>query len=122
VRTAPVLRAVPSATARPADLPKRRLRLTRRGRFVLVVLPALAVLSGALVTSTARVAEAAPAPVPAVHVTVGAGDSLWAVAQRVAPRQDPRNVVIALERANGLEDANVEAGQVLVVPAAVLAR
>jgi LysM repeat protein len=115
VRSAPLLRAVPPLVPAPrrAAAPKRPLRLTPRGRFVLLVLPTLALLS-------------APAPVSAsaaaVRVTVDAGDSLWTVAQRVAPQQDPRDVVVALERANGLGDATVQAGQVLVVPEAVLTR
>ena len=97
--------------------PKRRLRLTARGRLVLLVLPALSVLSAALVTTTARDAEAAPAPGPAVTVTVGADDTLWSVAERVAPTRDPRDVVLELQRANGLRDAVVQPGERLVVPA-----
>jgi hypothetical protein len=128
LRTAPQLRLVPPpvvpvrVTEASAGRRRSTLRLTRRGRVVLVVLPALALLSGTLVTSTARVAEAAPVPLPAVQVTVRADDSLWSIAERVAPQRDPRDVVAALEAANGIGDATVQQGQRLVVPAAVLSR
>lgn len=50
-------------------------------------------------------------------VTVQAGDTLWAIAQRLAPGQDPRPVVDALTRANG--GSQVQAGQRVVIPASL---
>jgi LysM repeat protein len=60
---------------------------------------------------------------PAAHVaprtvTVHAGETLWDVARRVAPRVDPRLVVAQIEQRNHLDGAMVEAGQQLVVPRA----
>ena len=93
-----------------------RLRLTRRGRVVLMVLPTLLALSGVLLASAPGVAEASPRVEPARTVVVGTGDSLWTIAERVAPRTDPRLTVAALERANGLTDGRVAAGATLVLP------
>lgn len=104
--------AAPARTARPA-----RLRLTRRGRVVLVVLPTLLALSGVFLAATPGVAEAAPRVAPQRAIVVGTGDSLWTVAERIAPHTDPRTTVAALERANGLPDGRVEAGATLVLPA-----
>lgn len=57
----------PMTAARPRPQPAR-LRLTRRGRLVLVVLPALLLLSGALFAGVSGPAEAAARPVPAAAV------------------------------------------------------
>ena len=92
------------------------LRLTRRGRVVLVVLPTLLALSGALLAAAPGAAEAAPRVQPARTVVVGTGDSLWTIAERIAPHTDPRLTVAALERANGLSDGRVDAGVTLVLP------
>jgi LysM repeat protein len=44
------------------------------------------------------------------------GESLWAVAARVAPHQDPRLVVADIETLNGLSGPAVTPGQQLVIP------
>lgn len=107
-RTVPVAR-----TAAPVG----RLRLTRRGRLVLVLLPSLLALSGALLVAAPGVAQAA-APRPAVRtVVVEPGDTLWGIAEHLEPAADPRVVVAAIERADGLADAQVHAGATLVLPA-----
>jgi Tfp pilus assembly protein FimV len=50
---------------------------------------------------------------PAV-VVVQSGDSLWSIAQRLAPGSDPRSVVARLERLNKLADgAQLVPGQQL---------
>jgi nucleoid-associated protein YgaU len=108
--------AVPAATARKAAVSRPRLRLTRRGRVVLVVLPALLALSGALIAAAPGVAEAAPRVAPRT-VVVGTGDTLWTIAERIAPDTDPRTTVAAIERANGLASAQVDAGLALRLPA-----
>jgi nucleoid-associated protein YgaU len=114
-RTAAVATRPAATASRPA-----RLRLTRRGRVVLVVLPALLALSGALLAAAPGAAEAAPRTEPRAAVrtvVVGTGDTLWTIAERVAPHADPRGTVAALERANGLDGAVIQAGEVLVLPA-----
>lgn len=83
---------------------------------MLVVLPALLALSGALLAAAPGVAEAAPRQSTRT-VVVGTGDTLWTIAERIAPHTDPRVTVAAIERANGLPGARVDAGALLVLPA-----
>lgn len=101
-----------------AQPPRRRLRLTRRGRFVLVVLPALLAVSGSLLALSGQApAEAATPAADARALVVAPGDSLWTIAERIAPDADPRAVVDALESANGLDAGQaVPAGLVLKPP------
>lgn len=101
--------------------PGTRLRLTVRGRRVLATLaalPAIIALSIAAVSGGAALASrdsGAPAGT-FTTVTVGVGDSLWSIAQEVAPAADPRDVVDAIVRLNALPGATVTAGQRLSVP------
>ena len=50
------------------------------------------------------------------YVTVQSGDSLWSVAERIAPNADPRDVIADVVSLNGLESAVVSPGQQLAVP------
>jgi len=50
-------------------------------------------------------------------VVVRPGDTLWLIARRVAPGQDPRGVVDAIVGANGVEAGSLVPGQTLVLPA-----
>ena len=94
------------------------LRLTRRGRVVLVLLPAVLGLSSALVGVSAPFAQADPSA-SARAIEVRSGDTLWSIAERLAPDRDPRDVVAELERVNRLPGAVVLAGSRLEVPADV---
>ena len=104
------------APARPTPAP--RAHLTRRGRLlvlsVLVVLLFGAFSAGRAATQASTTAGDAPsAP---VVTTVQPGDTLWALARRVAPGHDPRVVVEQIRRLNDLPGAGVQAGQQLVLP------
>ena len=46
------------------------------------------------------------------------GDSLWSIAQKIAPQQDPRDVVEEISSLNQLQTSAVDAGQKLSLPAA----
>ena len=61
-------------------------------------------------------AASRPGRLPVVQHVVSPGETLWQVADRVAPREDPRDVVLRIVEANGLAGANVVAGTRLVVP------
>jgi predicted Zn-dependent protease len=50
------------------------------------------------------------------HVTVQSGETLWTLAARIDPQQDPRLVVAKLQAANRLTGATVYAGEQLLVP------
>ena len=99
------------------------LKLTRRGRIVfigvpLVLLAALILSLSGFFNAPAKAAESAAdlALTPAVSVTVQPGESLWAIAESVAPEQDPRDVVAAIVQLNNLDAARVVPGQALFIP------
>jgi LysM domain len=97
---------------RPA---RRSLRLTRRGRVVVGLLVLLAV-SAAVLLAVGRVRSIGldPVPVPAsapAEAVVGPGETLWSVAERVAPGDDPRAVVDRLRALNDLPSGIVHPGQ-----------
>jgi hypothetical protein len=128
----PSVRATPrpahASTARPSRparastaRPSRPLRLTRRGRAVLF-LAASSLLAGVVIgsgqwagASDASGSAASGGPATAV-VVVQPGESLWSIAQAVAPGADPRETVLRLRELNGMADAVVVPGQSLVVP------
>lgn len=102
-------------------LPATRLRLTVRGRRVLAAaaaLPAVLVLSFAIIGGGAALASRdAGAPAGSfTTVTVSVGDSLWSIAEEVAPTADPRDVVAAIKRLNGIDGATIAAGDRLAIP------
>ena len=102
-----------------AGAPRTRLRITRRGRAVLasaIAVPlvlgtAAAVLNGggAVATGTAPTAEF-------TYVEVEAGQSLWSLAETIAPQADPREVIADVVQLNGLPSADVQPGERLAIP------
>jgi LysM repeat protein len=93
-------------------------RLTRRGR-VLLLAALVAVLFGAFSLGRSVSEAASPDEQPAQHVvTVEQGDSLWTLAARVAPDNDPRDVVAQIRDLNDLSSSGLVPGQQLVLPAA----
>jgi nucleoid-associated protein YgaU len=92
------------------------LRLTRRGRAVVVV-GALLLGSGALFSAQAAQAEAPVSSVAVSAHTVRSGDTLWSVASTVAgPGEDVRDVVAEIIRLNGMSDSSLTVGQMLLIP------
>jgi LysM repeat protein len=92
------------------------LRLTRRGRAVVLGLfVLLASLASAVLFTTASRAEAPPAG-PAPTVTVRAGDTLWDIAARVMPARDGQSAVAELRDLNDLDGYGLQPGQVLILP------
>jgi Tfp pilus assembly protein FimV len=97
-----------------------RLRLTMRGRRFLAALaaiPAAIALSIAILGGGAALAShAAGAPVHYQTVTVHTGDTLWGIAQEVAPHDDPRDVVDAIVSLNALDQVTLIPGQRIAIP------
>lgn len=94
----------------------RRTRVTRRGRLLLVLALAallLAAFSAGRVSTAAHAAGSAPA---LRHVTVSPGETLWQLAVRLAPQNDPRVTVTRLMQLNHLSSPALQAGQTLLVP------
>lgn len=115
------------ATNRPGTL--QPLRLTRRGRMLLLGIPALALtavlvisLLAVLLGSLASPANAATRYSPvdmasyAAPVTVLQGDSLWSIAAVSDPTRDVRDVVAEIVALNELGTGVLQAGQQLYVP------
>jgi Tfp pilus assembly protein FimV len=101
---------------------RTRLRLTVRGRRMLATLaalPAVVALSVAMVSGGTALAsrDAGAAGESFTTVTVSSGDTLWSIAETVAPQADPRDVVDAIVRLNALDSAGVLTGQRLAIPA-----
>lgn len=116
--TAPALGTRPFSGA----VRSTRLRLTVRGRRVLAAiaaLPAVIAIALAMVSGGAALASRdAGAPGGSFEtITVASGESLWSIAEEVAPQADPRDVVDAIVRLNALEGVTVQAGQSLSIPA-----
>ncbi|MCK6067037.1 MULTISPECIES: LysM peptidoglycan-binding domain-containing protein [Microbacterium] len=101
--------------------PTTRLRLTARGRRLLAglaALPAAIAIALAVLGGGAALASAeggAPAGT-FTEITVMSGESLWSIAQDLAPHADPRDVVEDIARLNVLESSTVSAGQRLAIP------
>ena len=99
--------------------PRTHVRLTRRGRVVVVVAALLVAFAiGVFVTAAGSVATQHPGtPEPTRIVQVGSGDTLWGIASDVADDGDVPAMMTKIERLNALETGVLSAGQRLVVPA-----
>jgi hypothetical protein len=110
---------VPTASVEQPT-PRTRLRLTRRGRVVFTGLAAtpLVVWAFAVILGAGGAAAESESlrSTAFEYVTVGTGQSLWAIAESIAPNDDPRVVIDEIIRLNGLRDALVEPGQRLALP------
>ncbi len=114
VGTAPRATYGQDRASRPAPGPTR---LTRRGRLVLLVaVLALAFAGFALLGGPAL--STGETHHPAQHtVIVGGGETLWDIASRIAPGEDPRVVIGDIVDLNHLSDAgSIRIGQKIFVP------
>ena len=121
-----------SAATRPAPRPlplvvpaerrsTGRARLTRRGRLTVLLVVAALLFTAFSLGRAASQAAGDPAPAAVARVeqtTVMPGDTLWSVARRIAPENDPREVVAQIQALNKLTSSNIQAGQQLLLPVA----
>lgn len=111
---------VTASSLRPAA-PATRLRLTARGRRVLLALAALPLAVGLALAALSGGSAFAGGDESAVSfetITVMPGDTLWSIAEDIAPDADPRDVVHALQTLNLLDGGVLLAGDELAIPAA----
>nr|WP_280804458.1 LysM peptidoglycan-binding domain-containing protein [Aurantimicrobium minutum] len=102
----------------PAAAPTR-LRITTRGRRVLIGLVALPLVIAALaaaLNSGGAVATGEGASNDFTYVTISEGENLWQLAQEIAPNADPRDVVAEIVSLNQLQ-GEIQAGQKIAIPA-----
>lgn len=103
-------------SGRPA-IPNATLRLTRRGRWTVVVLLLALVLAVSVVFAGRSAATRVPGEsVETRTVVVSEGDTLWAIAAGVAGPGEIRDVVHQIEKLNALPGPALVEGQQLVVP------
>jgi Tfp pilus assembly protein FimV len=98
----------------PGRAARRGVRLTRRGRVVLLAL--LLALVGGLAVLVGSAGNAADPAGPAPTVVVKPGDTLWSIAARYAPAGDAFVTIDQIRRLNGMPDYTVHAGETLVLP------
>lgn len=111
-----VAKAAPATAASNRTQAGAPMRLTRRGRVVLVLLAlALVVALGSI---AGRALAARPVVEPAHQVIVVApGQTLWGIASEIAsPDEDVRDVVAQLASLNELDSVALIAGEELRVP------
>jgi hypothetical protein len=114
--------SIPGSYVRPTGVRpvQPRLRITRRGRAVLTVLVAVPLAIAAIVGGIGAVSADGTSSSGSTHysyVTVHSGESLWQLAQQVAPNADPRDVVAEISNLNGLDSGVIQPGQRLAIPA-----
>jgi Tfp pilus assembly protein FimV len=105
----------PQSAARPQSAAS--VRLTRRGRLV-ILLSAIALVFAAFTSLGGPAMSTDETHHAAAHtVVVGSGETLWDIAQRIAPDKDPRTVIAEIVDLNTLPDAgSIRIGQELYVP------
>jgi predicted Zn-dependent protease len=83
-----------------------------------VALSATVIVTLSVVAGLSWLGQSADPAIPerTAVIRVGAGETVWDVAARVAPRSDPRVVVERIRQLNGLSAAGVVPDQQLQVP------
>jgi hypothetical protein len=119
---APAVARADSGHATATVAPRTRLRLTRRGRVVFTTLAALPIVIGSIAVAVNGGVAAAEgtATVGATafeYITIESGQSLWQLAESIAPAQDPRDVISDIVNLNQLPSEAVQPGQRLALPA-----
>jgi hypothetical protein len=104
----------PARSRRAARDAAPTLRITRRGRLVILALALLVVLLPGAWRAMATAQVEGP---QTVAVTVQPGDTLWGIASQIDPGADPRGLIAEIRELNSLSQSGVAPGQVLVVPA-----
>jgi hypothetical protein len=113
----PATRRSTRRATRPTRRTRTALRLTRRGRIVLVL--AFLALAAALMTAFGGLATATHdrgTPEPVRIVEVAPGDTLYGIAGQVAAPGKVREMVHHIEQLNALSGPEIEVGQRLAVP------
>ena len=114
-RTTPAFR--PRARQRSAVAVASSVRLTRRGRLVLLAFFLGLVFSALMVFGGQSAAtDEQGAPLETELVVVGDGDTLWGIASTVAEPGEVREMIHRIQELNALSSGSLRQGQQLAVP------
>lgn len=106
-----------SPTFTTSRAPQSSLRLTRRGRAVVVLVALTLLLVAAFFLGSVAVGSETPGQAePTEVVMVGTGDTLWDIAAEINTDGDVRSTMRKIERLNALDSVGLSAGQKLRVP------
>lgn len=103
-----------AAAGRSADR-RASVRLTRRGRVVVLLAGLLVVLAAGVMFGASSVATDQAAETETI--VIGGGETLWGVADEVAGDGSTSDMVAQIRELNDLDSGLVLAGQKLIVPA-----
>jgi Tfp pilus assembly protein FimV len=92
------------------------MSLTRRGRAVVLLATMLLAFTGISVARTVSNAGTTTTHVVTHSITVRPGETLWQIAERIAPNTDPRDTIDALRDLNAIGPQGLIAGQRLLLP------
>lgn len=92
------------------------VRLTRRGRAVVLVVALVVLLALGFVGASFAGASTHRGHLATHHMTVQPGDTLWGVASKAAHGGDVRAMELEIRDLNGMSTSVLYVGQPLVVP------
>lgn len=93
------------------------VRLTRRGRVVMVIAALALLLLAAFALGSVAVGSETPGQAQSTEIVmVSTGDTLWGIASEINSDGDVRSTMREIERLNALESTALAAGQKLRVP------
>lgn len=106
-----------AAPRRSAAAPATSVRLTRRGRFVIVLAALAAIAVGVIAFGSSTAATGDVASLEVATLTVQPGQTLWQIAAAANPTGDVRDTVDDIIRLNALTSASdLQIGTSLAVP------
>lgn len=105
----PTQRRATAAVAAP-NYARRRFVVVATG-FAAITVTLLSAFLGQPATATNSNSQA-----EFTYITVLAGQSLWQIAAKEAPEQDPRDFIASVVSLNGLTSAEVQPGQRIALP------
>jgi len=89
--------------------------LTTRGRRFLALLALMPLVAVMVLTGSHQASATGTAPT-SKQIVVHPGESLWEIALRVAPNEDPRKTMWNIQKLNNMTTSRLDSGQALTVP------